>query len=135
MKLTAFWATALCSIVEVYRRFRDACCLHQQSPNEVVIRNGETPIYFIETTQRYIPEDYIFIVFFATNFLTVKIYLYYFICYYSGSLVFCSNILSSARLLTGMWLVPPFIQPVYSLEIEKMEADDPLLLQENEAEV
>jgi hypothetical protein len=34
-----------------------------------------------------------------------------------------------------MWLVPPLIQPVYSLEIEKMEADDPLLLQENEAEV
>jgi hypothetical protein len=30
MKITDFWDVAPCSLVEVYRRFRGACCLHHQ---------------------------------------------------------------------------------------------------------
>jgi hypothetical protein len=30
MKMTVFWDVAPCSLVEIYRRFRDACCLHHQ---------------------------------------------------------------------------------------------------------
>jgi hypothetical protein len=28
MKMTDFWVVAPCSLIEVYRRFRGACCLH-----------------------------------------------------------------------------------------------------------
>jgi glycogen synthase len=28
MKMTVFWDVVLCSLVEVYQNFRDACCLH-----------------------------------------------------------------------------------------------------------
>jgi hypothetical protein len=31
MKMTVFWNVALCSLVEVYRCFRGACCLHHQA--------------------------------------------------------------------------------------------------------
>jgi hypothetical protein len=30
VKKTVFWDVELCSLVEVYRRFRGACCLHHQ---------------------------------------------------------------------------------------------------------
>jgi hypothetical protein len=30
MKMNVFWVVAPCSLVEVYRRFRGACCLHHQ---------------------------------------------------------------------------------------------------------
>jgi hypothetical protein len=30
MKMAVFWFVAPCSLVEVYRRFRGACCLHNQ---------------------------------------------------------------------------------------------------------
>jgi hypothetical protein len=30
MKIAVFWVLASCSLVEVYRRFRGACCLHRQ---------------------------------------------------------------------------------------------------------
>jgi hypothetical protein len=30
MKMAVFWVVAPCSLVEVNRRFRDACCLHHQ---------------------------------------------------------------------------------------------------------
>jgi hypothetical protein len=29
--MTDFWVVALCSLEEVYGRFRDTCCLHHQS--------------------------------------------------------------------------------------------------------
>jgi hypothetical protein len=29
IKMTVFWVVTLCSLVEVYRRFRGACCRHQ----------------------------------------------------------------------------------------------------------
>jgi hypothetical protein len=31
MKMAVFWVVAPCSLVDVYRRFRDACCLRHQS--------------------------------------------------------------------------------------------------------
>jgi hypothetical protein len=30
MKMAVFWVVVTCSLVEVYRRFRGACCLHHQ---------------------------------------------------------------------------------------------------------
>jgi hypothetical protein len=30
MKKDVFWVVALCSLVEVYQRFRGSCCLHHQ---------------------------------------------------------------------------------------------------------
>jgi hypothetical protein len=30
MKMAVVWAVSPCSLVEVYRCFRGACCLHQQ---------------------------------------------------------------------------------------------------------
>jgi hypothetical protein len=30
MKMTVFWGVAPCSLVEVHRRFRGACCLHHE---------------------------------------------------------------------------------------------------------
>jgi hypothetical protein len=50
MKMKTFWDFAPCSLVEVYRRFRGACCLHSQG--------DETSVNFYETTRRNIPEDY-----------------------------------------------------------------------------
>jgi hypothetical protein len=33
VKMAVFWVVAPCSLVKVYRRFRDACCLHHQGDN------------------------------------------------------------------------------------------------------
>jgi hypothetical protein len=41
MKVTAFWDTAPRSLVEVYRRFRDAYCLHHQG-DDGAVRTSET---------------------------------------------------------------------------------------------
>jgi hypothetical protein len=30
MKMAVFWVVAPCSLVEVYRRFKGACCLHHK---------------------------------------------------------------------------------------------------------
>jgi hypothetical protein len=30
-KMAVFWVVAPCSLVEVYQRFRGACCLHHRS--------------------------------------------------------------------------------------------------------
>jgi hypothetical protein len=30
MKMAVFWVVALCSLVEIYRRFGGTCCLHHQ---------------------------------------------------------------------------------------------------------
>jgi hypothetical protein len=42
MEMAVFWVVAPCSLVEAYRLFRGACCLHHQ---------GNRP------TRRYNPED------------------------------------------------------------------------------
>jgi hypothetical protein len=47
--MAVFWVVAPCSLVEVYRRFRGACCLHHQA----VIVGKLLPDY----TRRNNPED------------------------------------------------------------------------------
>jgi hypothetical protein len=32
--MAVFWVAALCSLVEIYRRFRGACCIRDQCPEE-----------------------------------------------------------------------------------------------------
>jgi hypothetical protein len=34
MNMAVFWVVAPNSLVEVYRRFRAACCLHRQGPDD-----------------------------------------------------------------------------------------------------
>jgi hypothetical protein len=34
MKMDVFWVVAPCSLVEVYQRFRDACCFHRQGDDD-----------------------------------------------------------------------------------------------------
>jgi hypothetical protein len=34
MKMAVFWVVGPCSVVEVHRRFRGACCLHNQGPDD-----------------------------------------------------------------------------------------------------
>jgi hypothetical protein len=46
--MAVFWVVAPCSLVEVYRRFRGACCLHHQS-NKCT---SETSVNFYQNTQR-----------------------------------------------------------------------------------
>jgi hypothetical protein len=48
--MVVFWVVALCSLVEVYRRFRGACCLNLQG-------SPETSANFYQTTWRNNPED------------------------------------------------------------------------------
>jgi hypothetical protein len=45
MKMRTFYHIAPCSLVEVYRKFRGACCLRHQGVD-----------YSYETTRRYIPK-------------------------------------------------------------------------------
>jgi hypothetical protein len=45
-KMAVFWVVAPCSLVEVYQRFRGACCLHHQGDQGT-----------LKTTRRYNPED------------------------------------------------------------------------------
>jgi hypothetical protein len=35
MKMAVFWVVATCSLVEVYRRFRGAFCLHHQGDEHI----------------------------------------------------------------------------------------------------
>jgi hypothetical protein len=47
-----------CSVVEVCRRFRGACCLHRQVDTITEAANAsETSVSFYETSRRYNPED------------------------------------------------------------------------------
>jgi hypothetical protein len=41
MKMAVFWVVAQCSLVEVYQRFRGACCLHHQSYQTARCNNRE----------------------------------------------------------------------------------------------
>jgi hypothetical protein len=61
MKNTALWETALCSLVEVDRRFRGAYCLHYRLYDGEMMEaicTSETSANFKKTTLRYrsIPE-------------------------------------------------------------------------------
>jgi hypothetical protein len=37
MKMAVFWVVAPCSLVEVYRRFKGACCLHHEGEPDVLL--------------------------------------------------------------------------------------------------
>jgi hypothetical protein len=53
MEMAVFWVVAACSLLEVYRRFGDACCLHHlaTTPLYVIINIGGItdyiPRYFL----------------------------------------------------------------------------------------
>jgi hypothetical protein len=61
MEMTVFWDGALCSLVEVYRRFRGPCCLHHQGDECALMMEAasttEMSVNFYQTTRRNIPED------------------------------------------------------------------------------
>jgi hypothetical protein len=58
-KMAVFWVVAPCSLVETYRRFRGACCLHNQEIDLKIeaASTSETSINFYQTTLRNNPED------------------------------------------------------------------------------
>jgi hypothetical protein len=56
MKMAVFWDVALCSLVEVYRCFRDACCRAIALMMEAAI-TSETSVNFHQTTRCNNPED------------------------------------------------------------------------------
>jgi hypothetical protein len=55
LKMPAFWVVALPRLVELYRLFRGACCLHHQNMMEAA-STSETSVKFYNTTRRNNPE-------------------------------------------------------------------------------
>jgi hypothetical protein len=58
--MTFFWDVAPCSLVEVYRRFREAYCLSlrgDDGPEDGAVITSKTSANFYETTRRKVPED------------------------------------------------------------------------------
>jgi hypothetical protein len=58
--MAVLWDVALCSVVEVYGRFRGTCCLHHQGDECLMTEAAsisETSVNFYQTTRRYNPED------------------------------------------------------------------------------
>jgi hypothetical protein len=59
MTKTVFWVVATCCLVQIYRRFRGAYCLHNQGNDECsehLWNVGKLP-YTCKTTRRNNPED------------------------------------------------------------------------------
>jgi hypothetical protein len=50
MKMAVFWNFAPCRLLEVYRRFRSACCLHYHS-DVVAASTSETSVKVYQTTR------------------------------------------------------------------------------------
>jgi hypothetical protein len=61
MRMAVFWVVAPYSLVEVYRRFRGACCLHHNGDEAALMMEAastsETLVNFCQTTRRNNPED------------------------------------------------------------------------------
>jgi hypothetical protein len=55
LKMAVFWVVGLCNLVEVYRRFRGACCLHHQG--DEAASTSATSVDLYQTTWRNNPED------------------------------------------------------------------------------
>jgi hypothetical protein len=59
--MTVFWDVAPCGLVEGYRRFVGAYCLHHQDDEYSLmmeaVSTSETSVNFYQTTRRNIPED------------------------------------------------------------------------------
>jgi hypothetical protein len=51
LKMAVFWVIVPCSLVQAYRHFRGACCLHHQGDHP------EMSVNFYQTTWRTNPED------------------------------------------------------------------------------
>jgi hypothetical protein len=49
--MAAFWAVAPCRLVEVYGRFKGACCLHHYSPDEGCSKHLIKVSNFYQTTR------------------------------------------------------------------------------------
>jgi hypothetical protein len=63
VKMTAFWDTAPCSLVEVDRRFRRAYCLEHQVDECITliteaVRTSKMSVYFKDNTKRCISESW-----------------------------------------------------------------------------
>jgi hypothetical protein len=54
--MAVFWVVALCSLVDVYQRFRSPCCLLIALMMEAA-RTSETLVNFYQTRWHYKPED------------------------------------------------------------------------------
>jgi hypothetical protein len=54
--MAVFWVVTPCSLVEVYQRFRNPCCLRHQG-DEKAARTSETLVNFYQTTRCCNPED------------------------------------------------------------------------------
>jgi hypothetical protein len=65
MKMAVFWVVALCSLVEVYWRFRGARCLHHQGDEDALLllfqceSPGFLPTWFTGITLGLFPKNYI----------------------------------------------------------------------------
>jgi hypothetical protein len=58
MKMVIFWVVAPCSLEEVYRHFRGACC-HMRLLARIMeaVSTSETSVNFYQTIRRNNPED------------------------------------------------------------------------------
>jgi hypothetical protein len=56
MKIAVFWVVAPCSLVEVYQRFRGACCLHHHRRPVDEASTSETSVNY-QITRRKDPEN------------------------------------------------------------------------------
>jgi hypothetical protein len=62
LKIAVFWLVAPCILVDIYRRFRGICCIHNQRYESWEHDDGGskylwTSANFYKTTQHYNPED------------------------------------------------------------------------------
>jgi hypothetical protein len=57
MKMTVFWGVLQCSLADVYRRFKGACCLHYQGDLMMKASTSEKSVKFYHTTRLSNPED------------------------------------------------------------------------------
>jgi uncharacterized membrane protein YukC len=55
--MAVLWNAEVCNLVELYRRFRSACCFHHLMALKEAARTSETPLNFYQTTQSNISED------------------------------------------------------------------------------
>jgi hypothetical protein len=61
IKMAVFWVVAPCSLVEVHRSFRGACCLLYQAITLMMeaANTSETSLNFYQTTLRNNPESHL----------------------------------------------------------------------------
>jgi hypothetical protein len=101
MQMAVFRFVALCSLVEVYRRFRDACCFHQQG--------DEMSANFYQTTRRNNPEDshlhmnMFFPYYSAFNLITFRVFSYKYFYKYTVYIYIYPFTLSNQNCRLPLW--------------------------------